>query len=371
MTILPTVREQVMQAARRRSHGSVPRAGTPVIGHLLTAVMSALAIAVAVGGLVLLGEHRSAPTSNAGSETTTRHELLQMLGVLRAPPNATNRRVIACARSLPAPPSAAFRACRRTGIPGWVLVLRRMRIGPRIYPRVRSTIEQVEARWGYPQLDPSLIRVVPIPQFDDVVKDPRGLTGTGPKPTSVASVKTHGLAIFDANPTSANGTVPGALVVPDGVGRVTLQPIRLISPPVALDPRLFGTLTRFGQRQHRRLPIPDPDRDQPPRVLRPLRRYGGGASDLVRRQRQCDPPHHHPSSTCPSIFAAKDHSRRLVGFADCSLPGEGTSAGRTRVPAGELSLNDPLEAECRDWAIPIVRRSKILLLAASAPSPKE
>ena len=38
-------------------------------------------------------------------------------------------------------------------------------------------------------------------------------------------------------------SVVGAVVVPDGVATVTLQPVRLISPPAPVDPRRFGTST--------------------------------------------------------------------------------------------------------------------------------
>jgi hypothetical protein len=38
-------------------------------------------------------------------------------------------------------------------------------------------------------------------------------------------------------------SVFGAVVVPDGVATVTLQPIGLISAPAAIDPRRFGTST--------------------------------------------------------------------------------------------------------------------------------
>jgi hypothetical protein len=37
--------------------------------------------------------------------------------------------------------------------------------------------------------------------------------------------------------------VVGAVVVPDGVATVTLQPIRVISPPAPVDARRFGTST--------------------------------------------------------------------------------------------------------------------------------
>ena len=38
-------------------------------------------------------------------------------------------------------------------------------------------------------------------------------------------------------------SVVGVVVVPDGVATVTLQPVRLISPPAPVDPRRFGTST--------------------------------------------------------------------------------------------------------------------------------
>jgi hypothetical protein len=38
-------------------------------------------------------------------------------------------------------------------------------------------------------------------------------------------------------------SVAGAVVVPDGVARVTLQPVRLISSPAPIDPQRFGTST--------------------------------------------------------------------------------------------------------------------------------
>jgi hypothetical protein len=38
-------------------------------------------------------------------------------------------------------------------------------------------------------------------------------------------------------------SVSGAVVVPDGVATVTLEPIRLISPPAPVDPHRFGTST--------------------------------------------------------------------------------------------------------------------------------
>ena len=238
-----------MGQVRRRALGeSEPR---PPIGPLLTAIMCALAIAVA-GALVLLGGDQSASASSANSEAHTRQQLVQMLGLLRTPPNAADRRAIACAESRPARPSVVFRDCRNSGIPAVFLLF------PRSSP--------MWARWGYPQLDPALIRVVPVQRFHASVtvapatwqpsRSPRrvegvelaiaysrGQAGTGPTPTSVATVRTHGLAVSGGNATPQMRSVFGAVVVPDGVATVTLEPIGLISPPAPVEPRRFGTVT--------------------------------------------------------------------------------------------------------------------------------
>lgn len=220
----------------------------PPIGPFLTAI-SALAIAVA-GALILFGGDHSASASSPNSETHTRQQLLQMLAVLRTPPNAADRRAIACAQS--SPPSVVFRDCRRAGM------------FPVLPPFPRSS--PIWATWGYPRLDPSLTRVVPVPRFHATLtlapvtwqpsRSPRraeglelaiaysrGQTGTGPRPTSVASVRTHGLAVSGGNATPQMMSVFGAVVVPDGVATLTLEPIRLISPPAPVDPRRFGSVT--------------------------------------------------------------------------------------------------------------------------------
>ena len=117
------------------------------------------------------------------------------------------------------------------------------------------------------RLDTSLIRVVPVRRSGDSVAlipatapaapgSPRrtegldisiafhdGAASPGPTPTSVTELRTHGLAVSGSNATPTMRSVFGAVVVPDGVATVTLQPIRLISPPAPVDPRRFGTST--------------------------------------------------------------------------------------------------------------------------------
>lgn len=228
------------------------------IAPLLVGVGVLVPVLIAVAAVALLSGRSRSPTQlppapTANSETIARQQLLHAFAVLRQPPNAASSRAIACAKSLPAPPSVAFRGCRTSGIPSVFL------LSPRSSP--------MWAQWGYPRLDPSLIRVVPLPRFDASVtlaaatwqpssssrrRDEglevtiaysRGSTGTGPQPTGVATVRAHGLAVSGGNATPQMRTVFGAVVVPDGVATVTLKPIRVISPPAPIDPRRFGTVT--------------------------------------------------------------------------------------------------------------------------------
>ena len=117
------------------------------------------------------------------------------------------------------------------------------------------------------RLDTSLILVVPAPSvlgrrcavpatapaspgsprrtegLDILISFHDGAASPGPTPTSVTELRTHGLAVSGTNATPKLRSVVGAVVVPDGVATVTLQPIRLISPPAPVDPRRFGTST--------------------------------------------------------------------------------------------------------------------------------
>lgn len=133
-------------------------------------------------------------------------------------------------------------------------------------------LEQLLRRFGYAQLDQSLVRVVSLPRFDaKLAFDPatwrpsasasrrsEGLNlvmrigsaptippaeefGTGPTPTSVATLLAHGLTL--SNGVFGTNTIDGVVVVHDGVARVTLRPIRLIQPPASLDPVAFGTVS--------------------------------------------------------------------------------------------------------------------------------
>ena len=248
------------RVARAFSETPSPGHRRPQAGHagrLIVAVGVLVPVLIAFTAVALLsGSNRSVapPPSSAGTiaSTDTRQQLLRTLGVLRRPPDAASRVAISCVKSSPKPGSAAFRACRTSAISlAFVPFPGAPRFG---------------ASSGV-RLDTSLIRVVPVPRSGDsvalvpatgpgspgsprraegldiLIAFPDGAASPGPTPTSVAELRTHGLAVSGTNATPTMRSVVGAVVVPDGVATVTLQPIRLISPPAPVDPRRFGTST--------------------------------------------------------------------------------------------------------------------------------
>lgn len=224
-------------------------------GRLILAVGVLVPVLVVVATVALLsGSNRSvappALSPGANASTGTRQRLLRTLGVLRRPPDAASRRAISCIKSSPKPGSAAFHACRTSAIS-----LALLPGGPGF-----------GASAGV-RLDASLIRVVPLARSGDsvalvpataptspgsprraegldiIIASQNGAASPGPTPTSVTELRTHGLAVSGTNATPTMRSVAGALVVPDGVATVTLQPVRLISPPAPVSPRRFGTST--------------------------------------------------------------------------------------------------------------------------------
>ena len=232
------------------------RPHTRHISRLIVAVGVLVPALVVVAAVALLsGSNRSVapPPSSVGANasTGTRQLLLRTLGVLRRPPDAASRLAISCVKSPPEPGSAAFRACRTSAISLALPFPGAPRFG---------------ASSGV-RLDTSLIRVVPVPRSGDSVAlvpatapaspgSPRraggldifiafhdGAASPGATPTSVTELRIHGVAVSGTNATPTMRSVVGAVVVPDGVATVTLQPVRLISPPAPVDPRRFGTST--------------------------------------------------------------------------------------------------------------------------------
>lgn len=252
---LDRVDQRVATAFSERPSPGHWRSHARPVGRLIVAVGVLVPVLIVVAVALLSGSNPpvAPPPASSGTNALTgsRQQLLRTLGVLRRPPDAASRLAISCVKSPPKPGSAAFRVCRTSAIslalpfPG----------GPGF-----------GASSGV-RLDPSLIRVVPVPRSPDSValipatapaspgsrRRAKGLdisiayhdgaASPGPTPTSVTEIRTHGLAVSGTNATPTMRSVFGAVVVPDGVATVTLFPIRLISAPAPVDPRRFGTST--------------------------------------------------------------------------------------------------------------------------------
>jgi len=246
--------QRVATALRETPSPDHRRPNARHVGRLMIAVGVLVPVLVVVTVALLSGSNRSVapPASSAGANasTGTRQLLLRTLGVLRRPPDAASRLAISCVKSPPKPGGAAFRACRTSAISLDV-------VPPPAGFGASSSV----------RLDTSLIRVVPVPGAGDtvalvpatapaspgsprraegldiIIAFPDGAASPGPTPTSVTELRTHGLAVSGTNATPTMRSVVGAVVVPDDVATVTLQPIRLISPPAPVDPRRFGTST--------------------------------------------------------------------------------------------------------------------------------
>jgi hypothetical protein len=254
MTILPQLERDLFRAAKQR----LPAADTPdetrdhpgrpeprssgrwggFRRRLATTattlpILLAVAVTVIVAAFALTLFHhgrQSPPATPASSTQATRQQLIQMLGILRRPQTKAD-------------------------------------LNPKFNPFAGPLAQQ-----GYPKLDRALVRVVTIPAWHAKVGvepatwqpsrsspqrsegvdlelwignkptiPPSSHIGTGPRPTSVETVRAHGLAL--AGNVRGKDLMDGVLLVPDGVARITLRPIRVIKAPVRVDPSRFGTAT--------------------------------------------------------------------------------------------------------------------------------
>jgi hypothetical protein len=272
MTILPQLEHDLFQAAnerlpaadspdgaRRRRRGphatgrwsalrrrlSMTATAAPLLlGIAITVIIAALALTLSHGG------GQSPPATTAARAQTARGQLIQALGVLRRPQTKADL-----------DPELVPGFIRIAEIPGRYA---------RGHTRPPAGLERFLARMGYPKLDRALARVVKIPEWQAKVGiepltwrpspsshhrteglnlalwigsaptiPPSSDIGTGP--TSVATFLAHGIALAD----NVRGTdrMDGIVLVPDGVAKITLRPIRILRAPVRVDPRGFGTVT--------------------------------------------------------------------------------------------------------------------------------
>ena len=273
MTILPQLEHDLFQAAKQRlpadsADGTRDHPGRPKLlstgrgagfRRRLAATASALpmllaiAVTVIIAAVALTLSHHgraSRPGTTASSVLAARLQLIEMLGVLRRPQTKADL-------------DPELDLLRLATLPEQFT---------RRHQRPPAGLERHLAQLGYPQLDRALMRVVKLPAWHAKVGiepatwepsrssrqrsegldlelwmgskptiPPSSDIGTGPRPTSVDAFRAHGLALADAAP--GKKLLDGILLVPDGVARITLRPIRVIRAPVRVDAGRFGTAT--------------------------------------------------------------------------------------------------------------------------------
>lgn len=273
MTILPQLEHDLFDAAKQRlpaadildetrdhARRREPRVTRPGFRRRLAGTARTLPMVLAIAvtvvvvafALTLVHHGRQAPSAKpATSVQATRQRLIQMLGVLRRPQTKADL------------DPALSSVLGRSSISGLLA---------RQHQPLPAGMERRLAKLGYPKLDQALVRVVKIPAWHAKVGvepttwqpslsssqraegvdlslwigskptiPPSSEIRTGPQPTSVGTLRAHGLAL--ANNARGKNLMNGVLLVPDGVARITLRLIQVINAPVRVDPNQFGVAT--------------------------------------------------------------------------------------------------------------------------------
>jgi hypothetical protein len=199
---------------------------------LVLSVLLTLAVA-AVALTALQRHHQSSPVPGATTVHSSRQQLIQSFAVLRRPQTKGD--------------------LDPRLVPGFFRIVSRPAQLAQQGKRPPTALEKALARWGYPELDRSLVRAVNIPAWDAKLgiepatfrpspssrQRVEGLTlnlwigkspmippsddiGTGPQPTSATTVLEHGLATADTP--SGSDLNDAVIVVPDGVAAIKLGP---------------------------------------------------------------------------------------------------------------------------------------------------
>lgn len=257
MTILPQLERDLFTAAERqlpaRAQTGAPGeatapAGTPwqsplrrrartTLAGLPIAASALVALAIAAIAVGVFGHGGRPSASGAPSRSAARAELLQSLGVVHRPQIAADRDPqlinVAYLRILGAPPG----------------------------PPTTAHSRRLLARWGDPAPERRLLRVVRVPSLGvhvlvaptsfrpsaassqrtdgitiAVTGPGNGVTSDGFPPTSVASLRAHGVALFYGMGGPSN---PGVVLVPDGVATVRLSHVAPLphTTPFTVNPR--------------------------------------------------------------------------------------------------------------------------------------
>ncbi len=273
MTILPQLERDLLRAAEQRlpaadaaeragedprRRGARPNRRRDGFGRRLAStartlpVLLVIAVTVIVAALAVTRFHHGGaarPAAPAAGVHATRQQLIDMLGVLRSPQT---------------------RADRDSELdPGFLAIASLPEQAARRHRRPPAGLERRLAQLGSPRLDGALVRVVRIPAWQAKVGiepatwqpapsshrraegvdlelwigskptiPPSSDDGTGPRPTSVETIRAHGLALTDNG--RGEDMLDGVILVPDGVARITLRVRRLMGAPVRIDPSRFG-----------------------------------------------------------------------------------------------------------------------------------
>lgn len=225
MTLLPEV-EHALLTAIRAPHAARSRSRSRqrlrALGPAVTITLSGLALLVAIGALVLLGG-RHHPTATAPDRVvpaavpSTRHTLLQTLGVLRRPqvgrPIKLDKLLRAVVNTPPPPAKAGRRDERGTSDRA---LLRSVAVRGTPYTAILAPIRYPATRGAAASMKLNLVLARPaIRRTNDRPLNAVAFTS----PLSVATLRAQGLFLLVDN--AAN---PGVMVVPDGVARIQIGP---------------------------------------------------------------------------------------------------------------------------------------------------
>ena len=257
MTLLPTVRTQLVDAVQRADSprrrwrpefiSTAPGARRQSRDRLIMTALVALTLAIVAGALAVLHVHRTPhvtpaavpPVPTVPGVRRARQELVSHFAVLRTAQTPADRD------------------------PQLIDPFLAGRLGQ------QQAMQQQLKRLGSPRLDRELMRVVPVPVFNaEVAFEPttwapvassgrrsEGLNitmrigvaktippsqqfGSGPRPTSVGTVLDDGLAASDGR---IGNRLAGVVAVPDGVARVRLRVTGVDRAPDGVTPAAFGT----------------------------------------------------------------------------------------------------------------------------------
>lgn len=232
LPIEPVMRR--LAEAGSRHHAARRRIPLPSVGGVIAAVFVLVAVVIAVLAITTLG-HRPRTRGTAPSPVaSSRHELLQTLGVLRRPQTRTDRSATrpggdggelpgifratalgAASRPLCPRGSSALPCTLRLDTP----LVRAVNVGDGYRAAIFPT-----------KIERSSLEVQRGEGIVIALRGPGLLIITSMTPTSVPALRSHGLLLSDY---AASGIDRGVMLVPDGVAELMLDHFRLLAPHAA------------------------------------------------------------------------------------------------------------------------------------------